>query len=439
MPWSGIKGLTWAKVRKIDPMLYQNDSEQLKDVFLAPAMDAFAQAESIRRCPSVSDQQWVQMGIERALEDSQSGRDFIQNWNLSHLDQAVDFSQFFGIQRSARRLKLVREVNTLVASAMPAHMHSMIDHFPELDGFDIYAGDGHYIGASTHETLVQGKRRPVGHFYTLDLRSHGLTYLTGTDLEDGTKKGEHDMHALKRQSGRALKQGAKKGRKVLYLWDPAGIDFDQWGRWKQSYGVYFLSRAKKNMVFTELEKLEVDPTLAVNAGVLSDQKVLNQSSKTSLRLITYQCPDSGEIYKFVTSELKINPGILAWIYKRRWDLEKTYDTFKNKICETKAWGDSQEAKEMQAQFICLTHNLMVLLEQQTGVTDVNEVQRANKRFEAQQIKAAEQGRTFAPQYCNPLKRSQLGLKFIRWLRHQINNAASYALACRRLRYVYENF
>ena len=146
-------------------------------------MDAFARAESIRRCPSVSDQQWVQMGIERALEDSQSGRDFIQNWNLSHLDQAVDFSQFFGIQRSARRLKLVREVNTLVASAMPAHMHSMIDHFPELDGFDIYAGDGHYIGASTHETLVQGKRRPVGHFYTLDLRSHGLTYLTGTDLE----------------------------------------------------------------------------------------------------------------------------------------------------------------------------------------------------------------------------------------------------------------
>lgn len=165
MPWSGIKGLTWAKVRKIDPMLYQNDSEQLKDVFLAPAMDAFARAESIRRCPSVSDQQWVQMGIERALEDSQSGRDFIQNWNLSHLDQAVDFSQFFGIQRSARRLKLVREVNTLVASAMPAHMHSMIDHFPELDGFDIYAGDGHYIGASTHETLVQGKRRPVGHFW----------------------------------------------------------------------------------------------------------------------------------------------------------------------------------------------------------------------------------------------------------------------------------
>lgn len=420
-------------------MLYHNESEQLKDVFLSPAMDAYAQAESSRSCPSVSDEQWIRMGIARALEDSHSGRGFVQNWNLSNQSEAVDFSQFFSIQRSERRLELVREVNTSVASSMPPHAYSMLSDFPELDGFDIYAGDGHYIGASTHETPIQGKRRAVGHFYTLDLRSHGLAYLTGADLQGGKKKGEHDMHALKRQGGKVLRQGAKKGQKVLYVWDPAGIDFEQWGRWKQGNGVYFLSRVKKNMVFVELEKLEVDPALAVNAGVLSDRKVLSQSSSTPLRVIAYQCPDSGEIYEFVTSELKLNPGLLAWLYKRRWDIEKTYDTFKNKIAETKAWGDSASAKEMQAQFICLTHNLMVTLEQQTGVTDTKEVQRATKRFEAQQRKAAEYGRTFAPQYCNPRKRSQLGLKFIRWLRHQTEHAASCALACRRLRYVYDTF
>ena len=98
------------------------------------------------------------------------------------------------------------------------------------------------------------------------------------------------------------------------------------GRWKNIYGIYFLSRVKKNMVFTQLENLEFDSELEANAGVISDQKVLNQSSDTTLRLITYQCPDSGEIYEFVTSELKVSPGILAWLYKRRWDLEKTYTT-----------------------------------------------------------------------------------------------------------------
>jgi hypothetical protein len=27
--------------------------------------------------------------------------------------------------------------------------------------------------------------------------------------------------------------------------------------------------------------------------------------------------------------MKIRPGVLAWLYLRRWDIEKTYDTFKN--------------------------------------------------------------------------------------------------------------
>ncbi len=439
MAKKAIKGLTWLWGQKIDPMISHNEPEQLKDVFFEPAMCALALTQSSRRCPDVSDEQWVGMGVERALEDSRSGRDFVQKWNLSNQDQAVDFGQFFSIQRSVRRLNLVGEVNTLVASAMQPHLYSKVGDFCELDRFDIYAGDGHYIGASTHEVPIEGKRRAVGHFYTLNLRSHGLTYLTGADLQGGKKKSEHDMHALKRQSGKALRQGAQPGQKVLYIWDPAGIDFDQWGGWKQGCGVYFLSRVKKNMKFVELENLEVDSALAVNAGVLSDQKVNSQSSSTPLRLITYQCPDSGETYEFVTSEMTLSPGLLAWLYKRRWDLEKTYDTFKNKIAETKAWGKSQTAKEMQAQFICLAHNLMVLLEQKTGIADKKEIERASKRFEKQQSKAATHGRTFAPQYYNPLKRSQLGLKFIRWLRHQIDSAASYALACRRLRHVYETF
>jgi len=34
--------------------------------------------------------------------------------------------------------------------------------------------------------------------------------------------------------------------------------------------------------------------------------------------------------------MKIRPGVLAWLYKRRWDIEKTYDTVKNKMEESKA-------------------------------------------------------------------------------------------------------
>jgi hypothetical protein len=37
--------------------------------------------------------------------------------------------------------------------------------------------------------------------------------------------------------------------------------------------------------------------------------------------------------------------------------------------EKKAWGSSPTAKSTQAQFLCLTHNLMVLLEEEIRRVD----------------------------------------------------------------------
>jgi len=39
------------------------------------------------------------------------------------------------------------------------------------------------------------------------------------------RKKEHDARTLKRQSVAMLRQGAGKGRKVLWVWDKAGVDF----------------------------------------------------------------------------------------------------------------------------------------------------------------------------------------------------------------------
>jgi hypothetical protein len=65
----------------------------------------------------------------------------------------------------------------------------------------------------------------VGHFYTLDLRRHILRHLAL-----GQGKQEQDMHVLKRLTVAVLRQHAPKGRKVLIVWDKAGIDFQAWHR-----------------------------------------------------------------------------------------------------------------------------------------------------------------------------------------------------------------
>ena len=153
----------------------------------------------------------------------------------------------------------------------------------DLAKVDIYAGDGHDHERSTHEWPIKGKRRAVGHFYTQILRTHSLTHLTGADHEAGRKKGEHDMHALKRMTTAQLRQGASKGKPVLYVWDCAGIDIPQWHRWKQSAGIYFLTRAKDLFKFTFYGEIDFDREDPLNRGVIADQLVTNATSPVTFR------------------------------------------------------------------------------------------------------------------------------------------------------------
>jgi len=432
-----IKGLTQRVPRKIGPM--QAIQEQgLTDQFFAAADTALAGAKHFRQCRKLPDGDWIRMGVRRVLGDVRSGREFLQEWNLE-ADKEIGVVHFFDTASSARRLRLVDEVNDAIASAMPEHGQSNFSDYDDFAKFEIYAGDGHYIGASAHEKPIQGKKRPSGHFYALNLRTHAMTHLSASDLENGKKKSEHDMHALKRLGGKALRQGAAKGVKVLYAWDPAGIDIEHWGYWKSQYGVYFLSRAKANLGFVEEGESPWDREDPVNAGVVSDKRVTTLTGQVLLRWIIYEDPKSGEKYEFITTEMTIRPGLLAWTYKCRWHIEKTYDTFKNKFGQTKAWGKSEESKKMQARFVCLAHNLMILLEAAIGVDDEKEKLRATKRCEAADNKAKLRGAKFAPQYHNPRKRTQIAAKFIRWLRHCLASNLSVTQAIRALRRVYAIF
>jgi hypothetical protein len=98
-----------------------------------------------------------------------------------------------------------------------------------------------------------------------------LAHLTVNDQQ--ARKKEHDMRGLKRLEIATLRQGAPKGRKVLHVWDRAGIDFRQWYKWKQGSGIYMLSRCKTNMVLLPCGNLPFVGDDVINAGVLRDELV----------------------------------------------------------------------------------------------------------------------------------------------------------------------
>jgi hypothetical protein len=312
--------------------------------------------------------------------------------------------------------------------------------FADLDGYDIHAGDGHYHGAAVHDVRKDGKKYPTQHFYSVDLRSHALRHLALADTS-GTRKREHDTRALKRLEIETLRQSAPKGRKVLYVWDRAGIDFFQWFKWKHAGGIYFISREKKNMDLMVMAELGYDKKDPINAGIQSYQLV-GCSAGVTMQRVVYKCPISGDIYRFVTSLSTMLPGIIAYLYKCRWDIEKIFDQVKNKLAEKKAWATSDIAKEMQAQFVCIAHNLMLILEaciEKAGIKNEIENNRRGKRIKELLRDNNVDIKTLPDFLIKPKRATQRSVKFIRWLRNHLFMNTSWREALGPLQRIYAAF
>ena len=115
---------------------------------------------------------------------------------------------------------------------------------------------------------------------------------------------------------------------------------------------------------------------------------------------------------------------------------------KNKLAEKKAWATSDTAKNMQAQFVCIAHNLMLILEQclkKEGVENEIENSRRQKRLD-KALASSKTRKDKLPVFLTTPKRpTQLSLKFIRWLRNNLYANTSWMVAMGALKRIYTVF
>lgn len=400
--------------------------------FLSPLVELLPGCQHRRECPALSDEAWLHLGLERALHQHSSGRAFLQE-HAFRFPHCPPLANYFESLKSPRRLALASELNQRLCQRVNESIPDPLAAYAELRGFDLYAGDGHWHGAAAHDAPIGDTKYAVGHFYALDLRRHSLRHLAV-----GQGKKEHDMHVLKRIEIGLLRQYAAKGQKVLYVWDKAGIDFGFWHRLKQGSGVYFISQEKKNMKLDVVGLPDWDRLDPVNAGIQSVELVAGAAG-VLVRRIRYLEPVSGTEYCFLTSELTLRPGIIAFLYKLRWEVEKVFDQLKNKLDEQHAWASTEQAKSAQAQLICLLHNLLQIVEETLrleGIENVAEKARRHKTLAAAQAMAAAAGRKL-PSCVAALQRlTQCSVKLLRWLRSSLRDQLAWDASTPRLRELY---
>jgi hypothetical protein len=210
----------------------------------------------------------------------------------------------------------------------------------------------------------------------------------------------------------------------IFVADPAYVDNQFWMRMAlfEKHRALVITRAKQNMEPTVYGSRAWDPQLEINHGVEADETV-GFNGACLMRLVRYRDPETLELYEFLTTERTLPPGLIALMYLLRWRIEKVFDTGKNKLQETKMWATGEVAREIQAHFFALTHNLLVLLrrelDQTHGIREEKLEQKRAKALSQREQIAEAKGRTVPPVYRKLPAAVQLSVQYIRTIRNGI--------------------
>ena len=114
--------------------------------------------------------------MQRVLEASESGRAFLQEHGLRFAD-APGHSNYFAALHSSRRGAMLRDVSLGLIALANSRVDDRLAEIPELAGYECFALDGHWHKAATHDARHKGAKVAVGHFYSVNLRTHTLRHL----------------------------------------------------------------------------------------------------------------------------------------------------------------------------------------------------------------------------------------------------------------------
>ena len=396
----------------------------LLDRLMQPADEALEHyMRGVRRGGAFDDPMFVRCGVRRVVGQSDSGRDFLQQYR-EVFDGTLARATFFDSLHSKHRRDLLARLNTEVVRRGRGDLPDLLARFPELKERPVYAVDGHHVEHATHSP-----RDAKGDFVSSNVL-HVLCLHTGLMLNAASVQGDgiyrHEMPVFRDRIADWLPEPrrGRPGPKPIFVADPAFVDKVFWTlmQIEGTRGAQVITRAKKNMKPIVHDGRRIDRGNPVNEGVIADLLVAFEGACV-MRMVWYRDPESGIRYKFLTTVEDLAPGLIALIYLSRWRIEKVFDTAKNKLGETKAWAVGEVAREIHSNFLALTHNLAVLLRRRLETEEgAREEKVERKREEAMEIREtrakAMGGKVPFIQSLMPVA-VQLTAQFIRALRNGI--------------------
>jgi hypothetical protein len=383
--------------------------------------NALAYSRYSRQCEKVEDLDFLYAGVSRVIGDHKSGRSFLQSLLEDSQQEDMARATYFGSLHSSRRRDMASECETHLRRHLELEMKEMgLDHlakFEDLDGYDIYAYDGHFHTHACHAMKDDKDHyRPVGGIYALDLRTGLIQRVVTTDFD--TNK-TNELRAFRDTFSPKATKGPRK--KTIAVVDKAFIDRNYWDRCRKmkNNGMYFISMMKEGTRIQTEEALDYDENHAFNCGIISDS-IITLSSGGDFRKVVYKDPETGVERIFLTTVFDVPPGLIAHLYLWRWKIEKVFNTFKSGLGERKAWANGKIAVDAQASMTAMAYNILLATQEISLAKEGIEEDKLQKKWadaiDRRRKKAKELGRYLNPLVEIPSKLRQFSQQFIRCFR-----------------------
>ena len=405
------------------------------------ALDTIRLGPADGRVLSMRD--FIAIGVLRHLKGLRTLREQIQTlWHLDPSDPTgvpLARSTWSDALSAKSRRTVLRVLVPKLANEADRVLPDRLADLPGLGQRPVRAIDGTYQKESAHY-----RRRTPKEGGTDNAKGHAL--LSFYDVRRGIPE---DVYVETRSCHEQLllrdydrdPSALTRQRHTLWLVDRAFIDGRFWDEKKRRLGETLITRMKSNLKFTVQKSRAIDDDNAVNRGVIRDQQIQLDSAEQPWRLIHF-VSRRGQAVEFLTNEFDLEPGVIAFLYSRRWEEEKCFDTWKNDFSQAKAWGKSAVAIENQVLLAIVTSILIALCLHHVFDGEPPDDEKAMRKQQKRQAAGFRDGDgTDRPRWTTPLYpfTTKISRQVLRFFQNCFDRIASPGLYQRQLRPLFKAY
>lgn len=158
----------------------------------------------------------------------------------------------------------------------------------------------------------------------------------------------------------------------MIVFDKAYNHYLQFAQWTQQQ-VNFVCRLKNNAVYEVLEVLFEQTLNDKDFGVMKEEHIhLKYKEKKNqktlcLRKVTYK-DEKGRVYQFITNNFEISNEEVAFLYKKRWDIELLFKKLKQNFQLHYFYSETENGIKTQVWITLIAHLLLTVLKAITKTT-----------------------------------------------------------------------